>query len=85
MIVSNHCSWIDILVHMSHFFPAFVARHGTKNMMLIGLIRCASSCQAHDDKAHPFALSCMLCASLDCLHIDSCLRNTKPTELFACW
>lgn len=40
VIVSNHCSWIDILVHMSHFFPAFVARHGTKNMMLIGLIRC---------------------------------------------
>lgn len=39
VIVSNHCSWVDILVHMSRFFPAFVARDSTKHLMLIGLIR----------------------------------------------
>ena len=38
-IVSNHCSWLDILVHMARFFPAFVARDGTKDMPLIGIIR----------------------------------------------
>lgn len=38
-IVSNHCSWADILVHMSRSFPAFVAREQTKSMPLIGLIR----------------------------------------------
>ena len=38
-IVSNHTSWIDILIHMSHSFPAFVARDATKRTPLIGTIR----------------------------------------------
>ena len=38
-IVSNHCSWADILVHMSHSFPSFVARKGTDALPLIGFIR----------------------------------------------
>lgn len=38
-IVSNHCSWIDILVHMSRHFPSFVARGGTEKLALIGPIR----------------------------------------------
>lgn len=38
-IVSNHCSWCDILVHMSHFFPAFVARTKTEHTRFIGAIR----------------------------------------------
>ena len=38
-IVSNHCSWADILVHMSHSFPSFVARNGTDTLPLIGFIR----------------------------------------------
>ncbi len=38
-IVSNHCSWADILVHMSHSFPSFVARSGTESLPLIGFIR----------------------------------------------
>lgn len=42
-IVSNHCGWSDILVHMSRSFPAFVARDKTKNAPLIGLIRCAAA------------------------------------------
>lgn len=42
-IVSNHCSWLDILVHMSKYFPAFVARHGTKDLTMIGLIRSAAA------------------------------------------
>ena len=38
-IVSNHCSWADILVHMSRSFPSFVARASTKNLLWVGLIR----------------------------------------------
>jgi len=38
-IVSNHSSWIDILVHMSHSFPSFVARDATKKTPIIGSIR----------------------------------------------
>lgn len=38
-IVSNHVSWCDILVHMSHFFPSFVARSKTERMTFIGTIR----------------------------------------------
>ena len=38
-VVSNHCSWIDILIHMSRYFPSFVARGGTEKLPLIGPIR----------------------------------------------
>jgi hypothetical protein len=38
-VVSNHCGWADILIHMSRFFPAFVARDGTQNLPMVGLIR----------------------------------------------
>lgn len=38
-IVSNHCSWCDILLHMSRYFPSFVARHSTKDLPIIGPIR----------------------------------------------
>ena len=38
-IVSNHCSWADILVHMSRSFPSFVARASTKELLWVGLIR----------------------------------------------
>ena len=37
-IVSNHCSHVDILVHMARSFPSFVARGGTESIPLIGLI-----------------------------------------------
>lgn len=40
-IVSNHNSWADILLHMANSFPAFVARDSTKNLPLVGIIRCA--------------------------------------------
>ena len=39
-IVSNHSSWVDILIHMSHSFPSFVARDATKETPIIGAIRC---------------------------------------------
>lgn len=39
-IVSNHCSWSDILVHMARSFPSFVARSATRELFMIGLIRC---------------------------------------------
>lgn len=38
-IVSNHISWCDILLHMSHSFPAFVARSQTRRQPIIGIIR----------------------------------------------
>jgi hypothetical protein len=38
-IVSNHVSWMDILVHMSRSFPSFVARDGTQDLPLIGVVR----------------------------------------------
>ena len=37
-LVSNHCSHVDILVHMSRSFPSFVARGGTEKIPLIGFI-----------------------------------------------
>ena len=43
-IVSNHCSWCDILVHMSHFFPAFVARSKTEHTRFVGAIRYVVTC-----------------------------------------
>ena len=39
-IVSNHLGWADILMHMSRSFPSFVARDGTQNIPLVGVIRC---------------------------------------------
>lgn len=38
-IVSNHCSWCDILLHMNRYFPSFVAKHNTKDMLIVGAIR----------------------------------------------
>ncbi len=38
-IVSNHISYMDIIVHLGHSFPSFVARGNTKDLPLIGLIR----------------------------------------------
>ena len=43
-IVSNHCSWCDILVHMSHFFPSFVARSKTESMKIVGSISKSMGC-----------------------------------------
>ena len=39
VIISNHVSWADILVHMEGHFCSFVARSNTQDMPLIGLIR----------------------------------------------
>ena len=38
-LVANHCSWCDILVFMSRYFPSFVARESTQDLPLIGYIR----------------------------------------------
>lgn len=46
-IVSNHCSWIDILVCMSRYFPSFAARGGTEKLPLIGPIRFAPPPSSH--------------------------------------
>lgn len=40
-IVSNHCSYVDVLILLSRYFPSFVARSNTKNMPFIGLCRYA--------------------------------------------
>lgn len=38
-IVSNHSSWLDVVIHMSRSFPSFVARDATKQTPIIGSIR----------------------------------------------
>lgn len=53
-IVSNHCSWADILIMMSHFFPSFVARHSTINIPLIGVISQLMGC-IYVDREQSFA------------------------------
>jgi hypothetical protein len=45
-IVSNHISWADILIHMSRSLPSFVARDGTQNIRMVGLIRWACAAAA---------------------------------------
>lgn len=39
VIVSNHVSYLDILVHMSHSAPSFVARGNTADLPLLGVVR----------------------------------------------
>lgn len=41
-VVSNHIGWADILVHMSHYFPSFVAREETASLAFIGVCWCAA-------------------------------------------
>lgn len=38
-VICNHCSYIDILVLLSRYFPSFVARSNTQDMPFIGLCR----------------------------------------------
>ena len=39
-MVSNHIGWADILVHMCHYFPSFVAREETASLPFIGVCWC---------------------------------------------
>lgn len=55
-IVSNHCGWTDILVHMARSFPSFVARADTIQLTMIGLIRYFAGCPV----CRPH---CLLCCS----------------------
>jgi len=43
-IVSNHVSYIDILYHMSSFFPSFVAKRSVAKLPLVGLISKCLGC-----------------------------------------
>jgi len=43
-VVANHVSWLDILLVMSRYFPSFVAREGTQDLPLIGLISRQMQC-----------------------------------------
>lgn len=42
-IVSNHASWIDVLLHMSHSFPSFVSAEKALKLTLVGKIRLVNS------------------------------------------
>lgn len=37
-IVSNHCSYLDVLIHAYLSFPSFVAKHGVKNVWYWGFL-----------------------------------------------
>lgn len=43
-IISNHVSYIDILYHMSSFFPSFVAKRSVGKLPLVGLISKCLGC-----------------------------------------
>ncbi|XP_078158340.1 lysophospholipid acyltransferase LPEAT1-like isoform X2 [Carex rostrata] len=43
-IVSNHVSYVDILYHMSSFFPSFVAKASVAKLPLVGLISKCLGC-----------------------------------------
>ncbi|XP_040996562.1 lysophospholipid acyltransferase LPEAT1-like isoform X2 [Juglans microcarpa x Juglans regia] len=44
VIISNHISYIDILYHMSSFFPSFVAKRSVGKLPLVGLISKCLGC-----------------------------------------
>ncbi len=44
VIVSNHVSYLDILLHMGLTFPSFVAGAGTLKVPLVGKISQAMGC-----------------------------------------
>ncbi|WOL11806.1 lysophospholipid acyltransferase LPEAT1 isoform X1 [Canna indica] len=44
VIVSNHISYLDILYHMSSFFPSFVAKRSVAKLPLVGLISKCLGC-----------------------------------------
>ncbi|KAF8720041.1 hypothetical protein HU200_024813 [Digitaria exilis] len=43
-VVSNHVSYVDILYHMSAFFPSFVAKRSVARLPLVGLISKCLGC-----------------------------------------
>ncbi|XP_047336290.1 lysophospholipid acyltransferase LPEAT1-like isoform X2 [Impatiens glandulifera] len=44
VIISNHVSYLDILYHMSYFFPSFVAKRSVAKLPLVGLISKCMGC-----------------------------------------
>ncbi|EFJ47621.1 hypothetical protein VOLCADRAFT_91941 [Volvox carteri f. nagariensis] len=54
--VSNHCSWIDIVLYMSRLFPSFVAKKEVSTLPLIGPISKAMQCMFVDREARLAAL-----------------------------
>ena len=43
-VVSNHVSWVDILVFMAEFFPSFVAKATIRKLPLVGVISETMGC-----------------------------------------
>lgn len=41
--ISNHVSWLDIVVYMAHSFPSFVAAASVRQLPLVGKIRFIST------------------------------------------
>lgn len=76
-IVSNHMSWCDILLHMSHSFPAFVARKQTRSTPFVGIIRWGApgggGAWVRDGAALHVALHCTVVIAYQPL-----LRSTLP-------
>lgn len=71
-IVSNHISWCDILIHMSHSFPSFVARSQTRKTPIIGIIRCGGpaagrrTCRGHPMASQPGCAPPWCSPRMDC-------------------
>eukprot|EP00741_Cyanophora_paradoxa_P004648 tig00000821_g4511.t1 len=44
VMVSNHMSYLDILVHMAHSMPSFIAKADVRNIPMVGLCAQAMQC-----------------------------------------
>ena len=80
-IVSNHISWCDILIHMSHSFPSFVARSQTRKTPIIGIIRCGGRAGAGAAGMHDLPTgSCMPPAAIASCSA-ACPKRCTPSIL----
>lgn len=86
-IVSNHCSWADILVHMSRSFPSFVARASTKDLLWVGLIRyllahCSCGCSTVQHLLCEQSKDMVVAASIWTVYLWSVSRSLQTHR---CW
>jgi len=48
LIISNHLSWVDVVVHHALFCPSYIARKGTEKLPLLGTMSKIQGCMIVD-------------------------------------
>lgn len=43
-VVSNHCGYVDVAIHMARYFPSYLARRGTEHLVMVGAVARATQC-----------------------------------------